>query len=924
MVETRGSVAACKYIFRFSEGKAGMEDILGGKGANLSEMANLGLPVPPGFIVTTEACLKYYSLAKKMPFGLWDDILKHVGHLEKDVGKGFGDSQNPLLLSVRSGARVSMPGMMDTILNLGINDENVEGLAKVMGDRRPALDAYRRFLQIFGNVAMNVPLKYFEDFLKETKIVAGVRMDHQLDQKHLESVILGYKGIIEAHAGRPVPSKAIDQLKQAVLAVFESWNNPRAIEYRNHMRFSHDLGTAVNIMVMVFGNTGPDSGTGVLFTRDPASGSPGIYGEYLPNAQGEDVVAGLRTPSPISSLSITKPFLYTELESLAKLLETHYKDVQDVEFTIENERLFLLQTRSAQRTTLAAIRIAVDLVAEGIITKDEALLRIDPEDLTKLFMPRFNVKSRNHAVAMDRLLTKGAPASPGAATGRVCFEVVEACRAAQLGEDVILVRPQTSPDDIGGVLVAKGVLTSRGGTTSHAAVVTRGLGKPCIVGAEQLEFDKSGEYFSVNGQVVKNGETISMDGTTGEIFLGRIETVDPDLEDLDEAGLFLSWADDRRELGVWANADTGEDAIKALDMGAEGIGLCRTEHMFLGSERVNVVQQVLLNAAETEKWQLQNPEISLTYVKGSMPADLPASVRIFCSGLAELEALQVADFENILRVMEGRPVIIRLMDAPLHEFLPNYEKLVGEIAELRVTKGSSDILKERESLLDLLERSRESNPMLGHRGCRLGLTFPSIYEMQVKAIITACCKLLDERIKVSPEIMIPLTSHVNEFATLKNVLTKVADKVQKEKGHKFSYKFGTMIEVPRACLTADAIGELADFFSFGTNDLTQTTFGYSRDDAEGKFLRHYIDTGILENDPFLSLDTEGVGQLISMGVEKGRRVKPSMEIGICGEHGGDPKSIQFCHEIGLDYVSASPFRVPVARLSAAQAAINTV
>ena len=911
-----------KYIYRFSEGNAQMRNLLGGKGANLSEMVGLGLPVPPGFIITTDVSLEYYKIGKKMPDGLWEDIQAHMHELEANAGRKLGDANNPLLVSVRSGSRFSMPGMMDTILNLGVNDQVVEGLARQMNDRRPAFDAYRRFLQIFGDVAMGVPSSAFEEILEECKSKAGVQLDHELSVDQLVPLVDDFKKAILKHAGGEVPSDPWEQLRQAVLAVFESWNNPRATEYRNYRGIPHDLGTAVNIMVMVFGNTGNDSGTGVLFTRNPATGERHIYGEYLANAQGEDVVAGVRTPEHVSQMASIHPQIYQQLIGLAQQLETHYRDVQDVEFTVERGRLYLLQTRSAQRTAAAAVRAAVDMAEEELITKDEAIQRVDAEEMSRLLVPRFDERARADAVSQGALLARGTPASPGAATGHAYFDATEAAEAGKSGESVILVRPETNPNDINGILQSVGILTSRGGTTSHAAVVTRGLGKVCIVGTEEISFSRKEASFEARGQVVRQGDEISIDGTTGEVFLGRIPTVSPDLDEMEEANRLLSWADERRRLGIMANADTEADAKRALSMGAEGIGLCRTEHMFLGPERVSVVQQVLLNAAEAERWEKDHPETDLSVMGDVLPEDVPPVVHTYYRALNHLEGLQLKDFRDILGVMGDRPVIIRLLDAPLHEFLPSYEELVSEIAELRASNGSSDALAEKERLLDLLEKTREANPMLGHRGCRLGITFPSIYRMQVKAIMSASCDLIEQGRSVQPEIMVPLTSHVNEMSLLRRRLTKVADEVQSERGIKVSYKFGTMIEVPRAALTAGEIAVESDFFSFGTNDLTQTTYGYSRDDAEGKFLRAYIEDGILPNDPFVTIDADGVGELIRLGTERGRQAKPGLEVGICGEHGGDPASIDFCHRMGLDYVSSSPFRVPIARLAAAQAALR--
>lgn len=915
-------VQAEKYIYKFSEGNAQMRNLLGGKGANLSEMVSLGLPVPPGFVITTDVCLQYYELDRKMPAGLWESIESHMHDLERDVDRGFGNVENPLLVSVRSGARFSMPGMMDTILNLGLNDENINGLGRVMGDRRSAMDAYRRFLQIFSNVAMGVPGELFEDILDVYKRRAGVKLDHELSEDQLSGVVTEFKQIIVNTSGKEVPSDPWEQLYQAVLAVFESWNNDRAMEYRNYRGIPHDLGTAVNIMAMVFGNTGSDSGTGVLFTRDPSTGENKIFGEYLVNAQGEDVVAGVRTPEHVTGMKNTQPDIYRQLTDLALMLESHYRDVQDVEFTIEHGRLFLLQTRNAQRTVSAAVRAAVDMVREGLISTDEAIQRVDPKELDHLFVPRFDLNDRVRAVTDGALLGRGTGASPGAATGKAYFTADRAAQAGRSGESVIMLRPETNPDDINGIIQSAGVLTSRGGTTSHAAVVTRGLGKPCIVGAEDFVFSRDGDTAECGGRVVHEGDQITIDGTTGEVFIGHITIESPDLKDMEEATQLLEWADGRRRLGIMANADTEKDAQMALSLGAEGIGLCRTEHMFLGPERVATVQKVLLNASVTERWEGLHPEIDLAASGIILPENTPSAVRIYYEALQNLEQLQIQDFTDIFRVMGKRPVVIRLLDAPLHEFLPRYDELLLEVTALR--QNNSDVLnlKAKEEVLALLERTRESNPMLGHRGCRLGITFPSIYRMQVRAIITAACSLVKQGYPVHPEIMIPLTSHVNEMRILRERLTAVVANVEEEHDTKVEYMFGTMIEVPRAALTADQVAEHSDFFSFGTNDLTQTTYGYSRDDAEGKFLRSYIEDGILPKDPFVTIDVEGVGELIRLAVEKGKLARPNLEVGICGEHGGDPESVSFCHDVGLDYVSSSPYRVPVARLAAAQAAMR--
>ncbi len=908
-----------KLIYRFDEGNAGMRDLLGGKGANLCEMAQLGLPVPPGFVITTEVCRDYYGTEGRLPEGLWDDVKENMGWLENSIGRQFGSKTSPLLVSVRSGARVSMPGMMDTILNLGINDDIVQGLAGLMGAERPALDAHRRFLQIYASVVMGMESSTFEEILARRKGEAGVQQDYELAPEHLRDVIRDFKAAIRRASGKDVPDDPWQQLLEAVQAVFQSWNSPRAIRYREHYGIPHQWGTAVNIMAMVFGNLGDDSGTGVIFTRNPLDGQKVLYGEYLSNGQGEDVVAGIRNPEPISSLAQRHPQIDSQLREMAQLLERHYRDVQDMEFTVERGRLFLLQTRNAARTVQAAVKTAVDMVDEGLIRTEEALKRVNPEDLTQLLVPRFDALSRDKAVSARTRLAQGFGASPGAATGKAFFDATRAAEAAKAGIPVILVRPETRPDEIHGILESKGVLTSRGGVTSHAAVVTRGLGIPCVVGCEEIQVDVHARSFTANGHTIGEGDDISVDGASGEVYLGTIPTSHPDLAELREAQTLLSWADKVRRLGVWANADTPSDAQRAVSMGAEGIGLCRTEHMFLGPERVPIVQRMLINAQEGERWEEAHPEEA---ARRSPSPELPVAVSEFYKALAQLKRLQIDDFLGILRALGNRPVIIRLLDAPLHEFLPRYEDLLRELVGLEARGAPAEEVRPREEFLQLVESLRESNPMLGHRGCRLGLTFPAIYQMQVEAIITASAQLIKEGIDVHPEIMIPLTSHVNEMVKLKELLSPVAERVQQEMGTKVDYLYGTMIEVPRAALTAGEIASVSDFFSFGTNDLTQTTYGFSRDDAEGKFLNQYIQEGTLPNNPFATLDLDGVGALIRMGVELGRRARPGLNMGICGEHGGDPASVRFCHREGLDYVSCSPFRVPVARLAAAQAALE--
>ena len=916
---------AAQLVYRFSEGDASMADLLGGKGSNLCEMTRLGLPVPPGFVITTQVCRDYLAGDYTLPEGLAETVRERISELEKSIGHEFGSSDDPLLVSVRSGARISMPGMMDTILNLGINDDIVEGLGAMMGDRRPAWDAYRRFIQIYAEVVQEVPPEPFEACLAEHKARAGVNLDYELSAERLQAVTSDFKEIAREYAGAPPPDAPWEQLFGALEAVFRSWNNPRAIVYRKQYGIDHDMGTAVTIMGMVYGNLGPTSGTGVLFTRDPSTGRREVYGEFLTNAQGEDVVAGMRTPEPLSALAGVMPERSEELLRLASSLEEHYRDMQDVEFTIEQGRLYLLQTRNAKRTPLSAVKTAVDMVHEGMIDREQALKRVDPEEITQLLVPQFAADLSEEGLE-DRLLTTGAGASPGAASGRVCFDADVAEDLARRGEQVILVRPETKPDDIHGIIAAAGVVTSRGGVTSHAAVVTRGLGKPCIVGCEGMQVDLELREMSGNGRTLREGERVSMDGALGRVYTGELATVNPGLEDLPEASELLGWADERRRLGVMANADTPADARQAIVMGAEGIGLCRTEHMFLDPTRLPAVRQMLLNSEAAEEWRREhegshidplanpfmNPEVS----------DIPSEVVDFYQALDRVKLLQTNDFRGILRVMSRKPVIVRLLDAPLHEFLPPFDELLIELATLRATGADAGVMAEKEAFLQRVGSLRETNPMLGHRGCRLGLSFPAIYRMQVEAIITAGAQLVSEGLEVHPEIMVPLTVDVEEMRRLRADLTRVAAEVQERMGVEVHYKFGTMVETPRAALTAGAVAEESEFFSFGTNDLTQMTYGFSRDDAEGKFLRNYINEGVLPIDPFESIDRDGVGELVRLAVNAGRKVRPDLEIGICGEHGGDPKSVAFCHEAGLDYVSCSPFRVPVARLAAAQAALQ--
>ncbi|WP_425806839.1 pyruvate, phosphate dikinase [Desulfitobacterium sp. Sab5] len=875
-----------KYVYLFREGKASMRDLLGGKGANLAEMTNIGLPVPSGFTITTEACNEYYTTGGQFPEGLWDQIKPALGNVEESTGKTFGNPEDPLLVSVRSGAKFSMPGMMDTILNLGLNDQTVRGLAHSTQNDRFAYDSYRRFIQMFGNVVLEIEHHFFEAILDEAKSKQAVTYDSELSTDSLKWVVEEYKKLIQKETGKPFPQEPIQQLEQAVLAVFRSWNNDRAIVYRKINAIPDDIGTAVNVQSMVFGNMGNDSGTGVAFTRSPSTGEKALFGEYLMNAQGEDVVAGIRTPQPIKSLEQENKAIYDQFVDIASRLENHYRDMQDIEFTIEKGRLFFLQTRNGKRTAPAAIRVAVELCHEGLITKEEAITRIEPGQLDQLLHRRMD------ANAKLEVLAKGLPASPGAASGKIVFDADDAERLGHNGEKVILLRTETTPDDIHGILAAQGILTSRGGMTSHAAVVARHMGKPAVCGCEALKIDYTEHNVSINGVVYPEGTELSIDGATGRVIKGAVPMIDPELSE--EFKELLTWADEIRKLRVLANADNPKDAQKARDFGAQGIGLCRTEHMFMDPARIPIVQEMILSQT------LEERELALS----------------------KLLPMQEDDFYGILKAMTGLPVIIRLLDPPLHEFLPNVEDLVVEITKMKVTGANPEELKEKEALLRKVRALAELNPMLGHRGCRLGVTFPEIYAMQARAIFQASARLVKEGFEIHPEVMIPLVIHVKELEMLRKLTEDTAQAVMKEQGVSFKYKVGTMIEVPRAALTADEIGKVADFFSFGTNDLTQTTLGFSRDDAEGKFLPAYLDKKVLAQNPFAVLDRDGVGKLMKMGVKLGREVNPELEVGICGEHGGEPSSIEFCHLLGLNYVSCSPFRVPLARLAAAQAKVN--
>jgi pyruvate,orthophosphate dikinase len=913
-----------KLVFRFEEGDASMRDLLGGKGANLCEMARMGLPVPPGFVITTEACRQYYAAGRKLPSDLWPSVQAELTWLESKTGKKFGGSDNPLLVSVRSGAKFSMPGMMDTVLNLGLNDITASALARMTGDERFALDAFRRFIQLYSKVVLRIEASRFEELLEDAKREAGVSSDSQLSPESLRKLIAGYREVVLKATGHSFPTDPWEQLEAAIAAVFASWSNRRAVDYRAHEGIPDDIGTAVSVVSMVFGNLGEDSGTGVVFSRNPATGEPGLYGEYLANAQGEDVVAGIRTPLKVADLRDRMPAIYEQLDTLAARLEKHYRDAQDIEFTVERGSLYILQTRNAKRTAAAAVRIAVDLKNEGRIDINTALDRVRPADIAQLLVPTFEDDAIESARGDGSLMAKGLGAAPGGATGRAVFDADRAVQLAEMGRHVVLVRPETDPDDVHGILRAEGVLTARGGITSHAAVVTRGLGKPCIVGCESLLVDPEAKQMSAGGIVVREGDLISIDGATGEVFVGELKRAAVDLSRNTALEQFLGWADSARTLGVYANADNPNDAAVAVSMGAEGIGLCRTEHMFFQTDRLPHVHEMLLSAPETAR--LENAaEVEALEGEGHAANDALAASHValrFREALARLEEFQTEDFRGILRAMGERPVIIRLLDAPLHEFLPDHENLVVEGATLRATRADPERLAVVERQLKETADLQESNPMLGHRGCRLGISYPDVYEMQVRAILRAACDLADEGLKTNPEIMVPLVSDVAELKFLHPRLDAAANAVLMERGRQIGYQFGTMIETPRAALTAGSLAAEAEFFSFGSNDLTQMTFGYSRDDAEGKFLNYYLHRGILAKNPFSELDREGVGRLVRMAVEEGRRRRPGMSLGVCGEHGGDPNSIAFCHATGLDYVSCSPFRLPIARLAAAQAALG--
>ena len=914
----RAHRAAKRYIYAWgggrAEGSAQMRDLLGGKGAGLAEMTSAGLPVPPGFTITTEACNDYFAAGEQLPEGLWEDVLEAVAQVEGETGKGFGDPANPLLVSVRSGAKFSMPGMMDTVLNLGLNEQTLQGLIALTGNERFGWDAYRRFIQMFGRIVMGVDAEKFDHALDEGKRELGAQQDTDLDAEALREVATRFRDIVREETGREFPADAHEQLDLAIKAVFASWFGKRARDYREYNNIAHDLGTAVNVVTMVFGNMGEDSGTGVAFTRDPNTGEKVLYGEYLTNAQGEDVVAGIRTPQPISQMRDELPKAYAEFERIGQRLEQHYKDVQDLEFTIERGRLYMLQTRSAKRTAAAAVRIAADMVADGIITEEEALGRIEPGHVDQLLRDQFDPNGK----AQAQKITAGLNASPGAAVGKAVFNADRAFEMAQQGEKVILVRIETSPDDFHGMAAAQGVLTARGGATSHAAVVARQIGKPCVAGCASLVIDYGARSARVDGLGFSEGEWISLDGTTGEVFVGAIPTTAARFEDQADLQRVLEWADRARRLEVWTNADKPEEAAQARRYGAQGIGLCRTEHMFREGERLDIVRDAILVAFQATRAKERRDS------GASLGPEDEEAVRRFDDAMAKLEKLQEADFYGIFEAMDGLPVVIRLIDPPLHEFLPNHAEVLVEVTRKQATGVALDdpaFAAERE-VLRAVEALREQNPMLGLRGIRLGLMIPDLIKMQVRAILNAAIRRQHDGGHPHAEIMIPLVGHVNELAETRRILDVEAQRVQEAAGTTVDFMFGTMIEVPRGALTADQIAEHAEFFSFGTNDLTQMTFGYSRDDAEGGFLLNYVERGILPDNPFQTLDVEGVGQLVRTAVEKGRAARPGLKLGICGEHGGDPASIAFFNEVGLDYVSCSPFRVPVARLAAAQAALS--
>ncbi len=875
-----------KKVWLFKEGNAKMRKELGGKGANLAEMTNIGLPVPPGLTITTSTCMEYIDNGNKMPLGLMDEVKNALRNVEEQSNKKFGDKNNPLLLSVRSGAQISMPGMMETILNLGLNDETLLGLINLTKNERFAYDSYRRFLTMFGSVVLEIDRQKFEDALTKVKEEENVCLDSEVSAEGLKKLIPIYKDLIKNETGLEFPQDPYKQLEMAIEAVFKSWNIPRAIAYRTHYHIDHRLGTGVNVQTMVFGNMGDDSATGVSFTRNPSNGENEFYGEYLTNAQGEDVVAGIRTPKPISELKNEMPKIYEQYVEIAKKLESYYKDVQDMEFTIEKGKLYILQTRNGKRTAKAAVKIACDMVKEGLINKEKAITLVDANQLYQLLLPAFDEKAKKEA----KIIAKGLAASPGAATGKIVFDTEEAAKRGENGEKVILVRVETCPDDIHGMICSQGVLTLRGGMTSHAAVVAKGMGKPCVAGCEDLCIDLKNETLTTkDGKIYKKNDIISMDGSTGEIMEGDVKMVEPKMDD--DFNTFFSWVDEIREMEVRANADTPKDVENALKYGAKGVGLCRTEHMFMDPNRLPWVQKMIIAKNKEEREEALN----------------------------HLLPMQQDDFYNMFKALGEYPMTIRLLDPPLHEFLPSKDELIEKVA---TKKAKNEDYKEDEKMLNLVENLSESNPMMGLRGCRLGLLYPEINEMQVKAIIQAAIDAKKDGVNVKPEIMVPLVGTVNELKEARKIIEQTANNVMEKNGVQIEYKIGTMIEIPRAALTANEIAQEAQFFSFGTNDLTQMTYGFSRDDAEGKFMSAYLSKGILLNNPFERLDQLGVGCLMEIALDKALKVRPDLKRGICGEHGGDPSSVKFCYKLGLNYVSCSPFRLPQARLAAAQAVIE--
>ncbi|MBZ0285508.1 MAG: pyruvate, phosphate dikinase [Anaerolineae bacterium] len=872
-----------------------VRSLLGGKGAGLGDMTRAKVPVPPGFTVTTEACNAYLAAKGKFPENMWEQVLESLKEVEKKAGKSFGDVKNPLLVSVRSGAKFSMPGMMDTVLNLGLNDAIAEGMVKLTGDERFVYDAYRRLVQMFGSVVMGIDDEPFEDYLTEVKRERGVKSDVELKAEDWKKVTREFEKIFRKETGEDFPQDPYRQLELAVEAVFKSWNGKRAVDYRNAANIPHNLGTAVNVQTMVFGNMGDQSGTGVAFTRNPATGQKKLFGDFLMNAQGEDVVAGIRTPVPIAELERENAEIYAQFVDIANKLERHYRNMQDVEFTIERGKLWMLQTRDGKRTARSAVRIAVDMEQEKLISKQEAVQRVTPQHVIQLLHPQFDDVAKQEAKKMGRMVATGVNASPGAAVGVAAFDADLAEKWGKAKRSVIMVRPETKPDDVHGMLASRGILTSRGGATSHAAVVARQFGVPCVCGAEALEIDIRKRQLTVGGVVIHEGDTISIDGSTGEVFIGEIERIEPEFAHETYLRTLLAWADEFRELGIYANADYPVDARRAREYGAQGVGLCRTEHMFFQEERLPIVQAMILSEPGSEEEAVH---------------------------LEKLRHFQHDDFYGIFKAMDGYPVIIRLLDPPLHEFMPDHEQLAMRAAGLRLMGDRPNELTRVEELMTAVEGLREFNPMLGLRGVRLGIVRPAISAMQVSALFEAACQLKREGVDVHPEIMVAVTSSASEVKFMRELIEKVANEIMEQFGCKVEYKVGTMIELPRAALIADQMAQYSEFFSFGTNDLTQTTFGISRDDAEGKFLLHYVEHGFLPENPFQVIDEDGVGALIEVAVQKGRKARPNLEVGICGEHGGDPKSIHFCQKAGLNYVSCSPFRVPVARLAAAHAALE--